>query len=94
MRALGGAYLPKPIAQRLRRRSASPYVASEVIDDTLVFWPTAPAFASGSIMRRELLLEIGNALFLLIELLGDGLRQRDIGDSHVTPPGGATGTIG
>jgi asparagine synthetase B (glutamine-hydrolysing) len=54
---LGGAYLPKPIAQRLRRRSASPYVASEVIDDTLVFWPTAPAFASGSIMRRELLLE-------------------------------------
>jgi asparagine synthase (glutamine-hydrolysing) len=57
VRALGGAYLPKPIAQRLRRRSASPYVASEVIDDTLVFWPTAPAFASGSIMRRELLLE-------------------------------------
>ena len=44
--------------------------------------------------RGDLLLEIGDALLLLVELLGDGLRQRDIGDSHVTPPAGVTGRTG
>ena len=57
VRALGSAYLPKSVAQPIRRRLASPYVTSELIHDTLRFEPTAPAFASGSIMRRELLLE-------------------------------------
>jgi asparagine synthase (glutamine-hydrolysing) len=57
VRMLAGAYLPQRVARVYRRRSASPYVARGVVAQTLHVAPPAPAFAAGSAMRRELLLE-------------------------------------
>ena len=56
VRMLAGAYLPQRVVRVYRRRSASPYVARGVAQ-TLHAAPPALAFAGGSAMRRELLLE-------------------------------------
>ena len=57
VRMLVGAHLPEPLARAYRRRSASPYASAGVVAQTLDVAPPVPDFATGSAMRRELVLQ-------------------------------------
>jgi asparagine synthase (glutamine-hydrolysing) len=57
LRAVTGAHLPEPLARVYRRRMSSPYTTAEVTEHALEFSPAVPDFATGSAMRRELVLQ-------------------------------------
>ena len=57
LHALAGAYLPERLARIHLRHTSSLYASRDAVVRALEFSPPAPAFATGSAMRRELVLQ-------------------------------------